>query len=113
MCHKLRPQEAEELRSEINRVLKCSHPPRLKISKVEYKAVQQLKKKIKAGSSQQMVVMERKDYLGKAMNLLEQSAYMELTLDPTSKYKAKLITMLKRIIKNWGSVTTYTNTCIQ
>ena len=42
-----------------------------------------------------MVVMDRKDYLEKAMNLLEQSSYRGLTSDPIGKYKAKLINMLK------------------
>ena len=44
-----------------------------------------------------MMVFDRKDYLEKAKNLLEQSAYRELTSDPTSKYEANQITILKRI----------------
>ena len=34
-----------------------------------------------------MVVIYRKDYLEKFKNLLEKSAYRELTSDPTGKYK--------------------------
>ena len=45
------------------------------------------------------VVMDKKDYLEKIKKVLEQLAYRELTSDPTSKYKAKLITILKTIRK--------------
>ena len=44
-----------------------------------------------------MVVMDRKDYIEKETNLLEQPAYRTTDRDPTNKLKAKLITILKRI----------------
>ena len=41
------------------------------------------------------MVMDKKDYLEKAKNLLKQPASRELTLDPSGKYIAKLINVLK------------------
>ena len=80
--------------------------------------VQQLKKDksriiLATDKGMALVVMDRKDYLEKAKNLLEQSAYSELTSDPTDKYKAKLITIPKRIKKNWQLRTTHASACIQ
>ena len=53
--------------------------------------------------------MDRKDYLEKAKILLAQSTYRELTLDPTGKYKAKLVNIIKRIKKNHEWMTTCTS----
>ena len=47
-----------------------------------------------AGKGVTMVVMDRKDYLDKANNLLAQPA---INRDLTNKLKAKLITILRRI----------------
>ena len=44
MCHRLNHQDADELRSEINRILKSSDPPKLNISKAECKTIQELKR---------------------------------------------------------------------
>ena len=87
---------------------KLFSPPRPNINNVEYKAIQQLKTdKIRitltAEKGVAMVVMDRKDYLEKAANLLEQSAYRELTSDSTNKYETKIITILKRIKKRIGN----------
>ena len=49
------------------------------------------------------MVMDKKDYLEKANNLLEQPPYWELTSDPTGKYKAELLNILKRIKKESGT----------
>ena len=76
--------------------------PRPNISKVGYKAIQQLKKNktriiLTVDKGVPMVVMDRNDYLEEAKNLLEQSTHRELTSDPTGMYNAKPITILKRI----------------
>ena len=44
-----------------------------------------------------MVVLDRKDFIDKATNLLSQPAYRTIDKDPTNKLKAKLITLLKKI----------------
>ena len=44
-----------------------------------------------------MVVLDRKEYIEKAENLLAQPAYRTIDRDPTNKLRAKLITILRRI----------------
>ena len=43
------------------------------------------------------MVLDRKEYIGKAENLLAQPPYRILDRDPTNKLKAKLIKILRRI----------------
>ena len=42
-----------------------------------------------------MVVLDKEDYIQKAGNLLEQSAYKTIDRDPTNNIKAKLIKILR------------------
>ena len=49
-----------------------------------------------------MVVMDRKDYIDMAKNLLVQPAYRTIDGDPTNKLKAKLTTILRRIKRESG-----------
>ena len=49
-----------------------------------------------------LVVMDRKDYIDKATNLLAQPAYRTIDRDPTNKLKTKLITILRRIKRESG-----------
>ena len=49
-----------------------------------------------------MVGMDRKDYIEKATNLLDQPAYRNVNRDPTQKLKAKLITLLRKIKRETG-----------
>ena len=49
-----------------------------------------------------MVVMDRKDYIRKAEELLDQPAYKPIPTDPTTKYKNKLISLLKTIKTEGG-----------
>ena len=42
-----------------------------------------------------LVVMDREDYNKKAEELLRQQTYKSIPADPTTKYKNKLITLLK------------------
>ena len=46
-----------------------------------------------------MVVMDKEDYISKAESLLAQPPYRTIDRDPTSKIKAKLITILRKIKK--------------
>ena len=43
-----------------------------------------------------MVVLDKKDYIEKAQELLAQPAYRTTERDPTNKLKAKLITILRK-----------------
>ena len=49
-----------------------------------------------------MVVMDRKDYIDKANNLLLQPANRTIDRDPTNKLKTNLITILRRIQRESG-----------
>ena len=44
-----------------------------------------------------MTVIEKKEYIKKSEDLLNQSTYTALTIDPTNKCKNKLINLLKTI----------------
>ena len=46
-----------------------------------------------------MVVMDKKDYIERATNLLVQPVYRTINRDPTNKRKAKLITFIRKIIR--------------
>ena len=49
-----------------------------------------------------MVVMDRKDYIDHATNLLAQPAYRTINKDPTNKLKAMLIILLMKIKRETG-----------
>ena len=49
-----------------------------------------------------MVVMDRKEYIDKATNLLSQPAYRIIDRDPTNKLKAKLSTLHRKIKRETG-----------
>ena len=49
-----------------------------------------------------ILVMDKQDYIKKAEELLDQSAYKSIPTDPTTKYKNKLISLLKTIRTEGG-----------
>ena len=49
-----------------------------------------------------MVVMDKKEYIDKAANLLSQPAYRTIDRDQTNKLKGKLITLLRKIKRETG-----------
>ena len=70
----------EELRANINWVIRGSHPPMSNISKAEAQAVRELKRDkdrlvFTADKGVAMVVMDRQDYINKSSNLLAQLVY--------------------------------------
>ena len=101
-CTKLSQQDAEELRANINRVLRSSHPPKPNLTKAQMSALRELKKDrdrivLTADKGVAMVVMDRQDYINKANHLLNQNTYKTITKDPTNTIKNKLINILKTI----------------
>ena len=67
-CTKLGQQDAEELRAEINRVLRFSHPPKPNLTKSKLQAIRELKKDrdcivLTADKGVAMVIMDRQDYI--------------------------------------------------
>ena len=102
VCQRLFKQDLQELRAEINYLLKKAKTPRSNITKDEKKALKGLRenKERKVPTVDKgvaMVVMDRKEYLDKVEGLLAQPAYKSITSDHTNKLKAKLIQKLKGI----------------
>ena len=106
-CTKLSQQDAEELRADINRVLRSSHPPKPNLTKAQNSALRELKRDrdhtvLTADKGVAMVIMDRQDYMNKANHLLNQSTYKSITKDPTNSIKNKLINILKRVKTKTG-----------
>ena len=106
-CTKLSQQDAEELRADINRVLRSSHPPKPNLTKAQNSALRELKRDrdrivLTADMGVAMVIMYRQDYINKANHLLNQSTYKVITKDPTNTIKNKLINILKGIKTKTG-----------
>ena len=94
------------------------HAPKPNLSKEERKALSKLKRDndrivLTAEKGVAIVVLDKKEYIEKAQTLLAQPAYRTMERDPTNKFKAKLITMLrknKKGIRNGKKIST--NPCI-
>ena len=101
---KLKEQEAQELRAEVNSLLRRAYTPKPNLTKQERKGLSQLRKDknrliFTTDKGVTMVVMDEEDYINKAKELLGQQAYKRLDKYPTNRIKAKLITKLKTIKK--------------
>ena len=106
-CTKLSQQDAEELRADINRVLRSSHPPKPNLTNAQNLALRELKMDrdcivLTADKGVAMVIMDRQDYINKANSLLNQNTYRSIPRDPTNSIKNKLISILKRVKINQG-----------
>ena len=106
-CTKLSQQDAEELRADINWVLRSSHPSKPNLTKAQNLAIRELKRDrdcivLTADKGVAMVIMDRQDYISKANNLLSQNTYKTIQWDPTNTIKNKLITILKRVKNQTG-----------
>ena len=110
---KLSQQDAEELRADINRVLRSSHPPNPNLTKAQNSALRECKRYrdcivLTADKGVAMVIMDRQDYINKANQLLNQDTYKVITKDPTNTIKNKLINILKSIKTETGlGINTY------
>ena len=92
----------EELRADINGILRRTEAPKPNLNKAEIKTLAELKRDkdriiLKADMCVAMVVLDGENYIEKAENLFAQPAYRTIDRDPTNKLKAKLILMLRRI----------------
>ena len=117
VCTKLSQQDAEELRADINRVLRSSHPPKPNLTKAQNLALRELKRDrdcivLTADKGVAMVIMDGQDYINKANNLLNQNTYRSIAKDPTNSIKNKLMNILKRIKSQTGlDSNTYKSMC--
>ena len=107
ICQKLEMGEAEELRAEVKNILKKAHPPKPNITKEEQKAIENLRKDdtrivLMEDKGVALVVMKREEYDKKAEELLNTTTYTTINSDPTTRYKNKLISLLKSIKTQGG-----------
>ena len=70
-CTNLSQQDAEELRANINRVLRSSHPPKPNLTKAQTLALRELKRDrdhivLTADKGVARVIMDREEYINKA-----------------------------------------------
>ena len=102
MCPKLREEEAMELRSDVNALLRKAKVPKPNLTRQEKLGLAELKKDkdriiLTADKEVAMVVMDKEDYINKAQELLAEPAYRGINRDPTSKVKAQCSTKLRKI----------------
>ena len=100
-CQKLTEQDVQELRAEVNIMLRRAKPPKSNISREEKKALKELREDqdrmlLTTDKGVALVVMDRKEYQEKVEGLLAMPAYRNIKVDPTNKLKAQLI-QLRRI----------------
>ena len=106
-CLKLEPHNAEELRATMRGALRNSQEPTSNITKQEVQVLAELKKDqsrviLTVDKGVAIVIMDKEDYLKKAKALLDQGTYKALKTDPTSRMKAKMINLLKKIKTEGG-----------
>ena len=99
-CTKLSQQDVEEIRADINWVLRASHPPKPYLTKAQNLAIRELKKNrdhivLTADNGMAIVITDRQDYISKANNLLHLNTDRSIQWDPTNTIKNKLINILK------------------
>ena len=105
MCSKLKEEEAMELRSGINALLRKAKAPQSNLTRQERIGLAQLRKDedrviLTVDKGVAMVVMDREEYVSKVQELLAQPAYRSIHRNPTNKIKAQLITKLRKIKKD-------------
>ena len=88
-------------------ILKKAKNPTQNITKEEQKAIGELKRDnnrliLTADKGVALVVMDKEDYVQKAKELLDQPTYRTISSDPTTKYKNKLVNLLKAIKAEGG-----------
>ena len=106
-CNQLQQGKAEELRGEIKSLPKKIQAPKHNITGEERKAIDELRKDktrmiLAMDKGVSIVAMDRDEYNRKAEDILHQPAYRPIPNDPTNKYKAKLISLLKSIKTEGG-----------
>ena len=81
-------------------ILKKAHPPKPNITKEEWKVIEKLRKDdtrivLMADKGVALVVMKKEDYDKKVEDLLNTTTYTTINSDPTTRYKNKLVSLLK------------------
>ena len=87
VCQKLTEQDVEELRADINGLLRRAQAPKPNLNKAEVKALAVLKRDkdsivLTADKGEVIVILDRENYIQKAENLLAQPAYRTIERGP-------------------------------
>ena len=107
-CQSLDTNLAEELRSEVYRVLRQPHQLKPNLKQEGMIALKQLKTDkncmvLTADKGVTLVVLDKVDYIKKAKEVLEDTnTYRVIHTDPTSRLKNKLINTLRKIKAETG-----------
>ena len=101
-------REGRRVKGEIKQLLMKKHTIKPNIHKEEYQVLKQQKKDntrmvLTADKGVSMVVMDWEENIQKSEELLNQPSYKILQAVPTTKYKNKLISLL-RSIKSEGGI---------
>ena len=107
-CTKLSQQDAEELRADINRVLRSSHP-KPNLTKAQNLILRELRRDrdhivLTADKGVVMVIMDRQDYINKANSLLNQNTYRSIPRDPTNTIKNSCGTVTYGVAKELAKI---------
>jgi hypothetical protein len=100
-CRGLNTEKAEDLRSDVVRVLKKHRKPKSNISLAEREALKTLKEDdsimvLPADKGRCTVVMKKDEYRKKITAMLEDTTtYEKIPKDPTTKFKNKLVKKMK------------------
>ena len=86
-CTKLSQQDAEELRADINRVLRSPTHPQTQPNQSSKLSFKELKRDsdcivLTVDKGVAMVIMDRQDYINRANHLLNQNTYRSIAKDP-------------------------------
>ena len=95
------------MRGEIKTILKKIQTPKSNITREERRALEELRKEkskiiLTADKGVSLVVMDKEEYIRKTQALLDQPEYKSIPADPTTRYKNKLISILKSIKAEGG-----------
>ena len=100
-CQRLLVQDVQELRTEVNYLLKRAKPPRSNITKEEKGALKELRAdqdrmELTEDKGEDMVVMDRKEYVDNVEGLLEQPVYKTTSSNPKKQAKGQVNTEAKK-----------------
>ena len=107
ISHKLTEHDVQELKSDVNSLLKRVPAPKADLTKEGRKALIELQRVpdrmvLTVGKGVALVVIDKEDYKQKEGNLLDQSSYRTIGRDPTNRIKAELIQISRRLRRKTG-----------
>ena len=105
-CQKLKPNEADQLRSKAVNIISTTKLPTANVSKQETQALQNIAKNkdiicLPPDKGKGVVVLDKQVYIEKVNTMLsDEVTYERLPSDPTHKFKRKLVSILTRLLQD-------------